>query len=242
MGKVEFAPLPPRAIGNTELSALALRVLAAIAYHDRLSRSRRQGAGCWAGNPTLARKCCCHESSLSTAITQLAQRGYITREPHPINRRLRVFRVVYEAPESASIPSQVGEQSGSHHLPVAKQSHEPSVSDCSPESGPKAETVCHAKPQGPELNGESDVEYIPPKREEITPKREHIRHKTRSAFEKANGNMGGFLAMVERALRESQNTMLDVVTQRHVEVIAQGDDCDEPLRQQAERILQTWGT
>jgi DNA-binding MarR family transcriptional regulator/transcriptional regulator with XRE-family HTH domain len=96
-GKASFAALPVRAIGDTRLSALHLRVLACIAYHDRMSGVRGKGQGAWASNETLAARIGCHYTRLSSAVTELARLGYVEREPHPLNKKLRVYRVIYDA-------------------------------------------------------------------------------------------------------------------------------------------------
>lgn len=94
--KVMFAALPLRAIGDTRLSALELRILGCVAFHDRMSSARGKGQGAWASNETLARRVQCHYTNLSSAITKLAKLGYIQRDPHPLNKKLRVYRVIYD--------------------------------------------------------------------------------------------------------------------------------------------------
>jgi hypothetical protein len=101
-----FAPLPMRAIGDHRLTALHFRVLAAIASHDRLSEHREGGQGCWASNKTLAQAVGCDYTRLSTSITALASLGYIHRRPHPLNKRLRVYWVIYDSDSPAdSLPN-----------------------------------------------------------------------------------------------------------------------------------------
>ncbi|GAG18887.1 unnamed protein product, partial [marine sediment metagenome] len=53
-GRVFFAALPARAIGDARLTGLHLKALGAIATHDRISGQRKKGQGCWAGNKRLA--------------------------------------------------------------------------------------------------------------------------------------------------------------------------------------------
>jgi len=93
--KLYFAPLPPRAIADDGLSGLDLRVLACIALHDGMSGKRNKGQGCWAGNRTLAKETGCDYTSLSKSITKLGRLGYLERAIHPLNKRLRVYRVLY---------------------------------------------------------------------------------------------------------------------------------------------------
>lgn len=125
--KIVFAPLPGRAIGDQRLRGLHFRVLAAICLHDRMSGSRGKGQGCWAGNKTLADECGCHFTNLSTAITDLGRWGYVERETHPLNKKLRVYRVIYGAAD---------------HLPTDKQSPPTDEETVCPETNHAAETVC----------------------------------------------------------------------------------------------------
>lgn len=94
--KPTYAPLPARAIGDQKLTALDLRVLAALAAHDRLGAN---GIGCYASHPRLAALVGCHEKSLSRSLAVLAGgdggQQYIEAGRHPLNARLRVYRVRY---------------------------------------------------------------------------------------------------------------------------------------------------
>ena len=103
MVKSYFAPVPPRAIGDSRLTGLELRVLACIALHDRLSGPRQAGRGCIAGNARLAAMIGCDYSRLSTAITKLVKLGYVEREPDPQNRKGRIYRVVYNPTDVALV-------------------------------------------------------------------------------------------------------------------------------------------
>jgi DNA-binding MarR family transcriptional regulator len=106
--KTLFATLPLRALSDATLSALDLRVLAVIGLHDRLSRLRGKGAGCWAGNETLARECNCRLDSLSVVVTRLKAKGYILRDKDPTNRRKRVYRVVHDDRAAAQLSNGKG--------------------------------------------------------------------------------------------------------------------------------------
>jgi hypothetical protein len=90
--KKHFAPLPARAIGDVNLSALDLRVLAAVAFHDRFSSN---GIGCSIGHSRLAMELQCHTKSLSRSLSDLMGCGYINEKPHPLNRRVKVYSIVY---------------------------------------------------------------------------------------------------------------------------------------------------
>jgi hypothetical protein len=92
-----FACLPLRAIADPRLSALHFRVLACIAWHDRLSRKRKHGtgSGCVARHETLAQEVGCDYTRLSATITDLVHWGFLERDSNPLNRRLRTYHVLY---------------------------------------------------------------------------------------------------------------------------------------------------
>ena len=102
MSKVFFSAVPLRAMGDKELSALDHLVLQCIAFHDRMSLVRRTGQGCWASGKKMALEVGCDRSTLSSVISRLAKRGYITREKHHFCKRTYVYRVVYEQGDSFS--------------------------------------------------------------------------------------------------------------------------------------------
>ena len=117
-GKQFFAPVPARAVGDVRLTGLHMKVLAAIAAHDRLSAPRKRGQGCWAGNKRLAEMIGCNYSNLSTALTGLATWGYIERRQNPLNKKRRILFVVYNEQDAAI----VGAKSDSDSLPRDKES------------------------------------------------------------------------------------------------------------------------
>jgi hypothetical protein len=61
-----------------------------------MSSRRGTGQGCWASLGTLAREVGCDLPAVSKAISNLAQRGYLMREPHPMDKRKLVLRVRYD--------------------------------------------------------------------------------------------------------------------------------------------------
>jgi hypothetical protein len=91
-----YAALPVGAIGDQRLAGLHFRVLAAIAFHDRLSLSRETGKGCVASNGTLALEAGCDYSRLSATISDLVKWGYVVKEPSTVDKRLRTYRVRYD--------------------------------------------------------------------------------------------------------------------------------------------------
>ena len=93
MGKpVIFSPTPPRAIGDERLSALDLRVLMAIAVHDRMSKN---GIGCTAGHGRLAALVRYDIKSLSRSNRTLGECGYVGCRANPLNPRSRPYFVIY---------------------------------------------------------------------------------------------------------------------------------------------------
>lgn len=102
-----YAPLPARAIGDEKLTALDLRVLAALAAHDRLGAN---GIGCYASHPRLAALVGCHEKSLSRSLGTLAGSKYIEPGRHPLNARLRVYKVVYTDFDKAYLARPIGNE------------------------------------------------------------------------------------------------------------------------------------
>lgn len=92
MNKPVYAPIPARAVGDKTLTAEELRVLMALAVHDRLGAN---GIGCYASHARLSNLVGCHEKSLSRSLAALARRGYIDAGQHPLNKRLRVYKVIY---------------------------------------------------------------------------------------------------------------------------------------------------
>lgn len=88
-----FASLPVRAIGDQRLSARHFRLLAAIAYHDRLGRN---GQGCWAGRKRLGEMTGMSGTHVSDMLGDLRRFGYLTSERHPMNRRTTIHRVIYD--------------------------------------------------------------------------------------------------------------------------------------------------
>lgn len=106
--KPAYAPIPARAVSDTRLSALDFRVLAVIAVHDRLGAN---GIGCYASHSRLAGLVDCHLKSLSRSIRDLAGYGYISASLHPLNKRLRVYSVIY-TPEDQQISGAKNQATG----------------------------------------------------------------------------------------------------------------------------------
>ncbi|TIP74851.1 MAG: helix-turn-helix domain-containing protein [Mesorhizobium sp.] len=100
-----YAPIPARAMGDKTLTGEDLRVLMALAAHDRLGAN---GIGCYASHPRLAALVGCHIKSLSRSLSTLAGKQYITAGPHPLNGRLRVYRVIYSEFDGLYLKAGIG--------------------------------------------------------------------------------------------------------------------------------------
>jgi hypothetical protein len=92
-------------MADEALAALDLRVLACLAAHDRFGAN---GIGCYASHPRLAGLVKCHLKSLSRSLRLLAEHGYINAAPHPLNKRLRVYCVVYSEADRATMKGGIG--------------------------------------------------------------------------------------------------------------------------------------
>jgi DNA-binding MarR family transcriptional regulator len=91
-----FAPIPVRAMNDLRLSPRHFRALMAVAFHDRFGRN---GQGCWVGRKQLAKEAGCDETNFSHALSDLRLFGYIKSEEHPLSRRMKVHRVIYDTAE-----------------------------------------------------------------------------------------------------------------------------------------------
>ncbi len=240
VSKTQFAAIPVRALSDTRLSAIHFRALGVVAYHDRFSGPRSAGQGCWAGLRTMAREMGVHHTNASTALTDLVGWEYFDAKPHPMNRRTKVYRVIYDdldihttADDGNSLPG--GKPSETNGLAANFSVGEQAVS-----------TVCPPAEKGLECQGNGPVEYIPRKREEILQKQEidsveaaPIPGIGAPVPGKHHSNTGGTLALIERGLRSGSE--LDADTEEMLRDIVANGDYGDPNRHRAERILETWG-
>jgi len=113
-----FAPIPARAMADEALSALDLRVLAALAAHDRFGAN---GIGCYASHKRLAALVRCHLKSLSRSLRTLAEHGYIDAAPHPLNKRTRVYRVRYTGADEAVMKERIGNEPATDNEPIGNE-------------------------------------------------------------------------------------------------------------------------
>jgi DNA-binding MarR family transcriptional regulator len=221
-----FAPLPARAIGDQRLTGLHLRVLAAICLHDRMSGALGKGQGCWASHKTLALKCGCNYTNLSTAISQLGKWGYVERTPNPMNKRLNVYRVIYTDDDKAVAKT-------SNSLPDDKQTP-------TQDGG----IVCPDFREELQSQGVTDVEYISRSGEYITGTMEKNSAEAASFCNDApldlscDKKAGTFLRKAEARLRANS---LSAQEMRHLydmlNDIECGRDHADPLHQWARRLL-----
>jgi len=115
MGKPRpFTTLPASTIADTSLTALDMRCLAAIAYHDGMSASRGTGGGCYARNDTLAALVRTDTTNFSKCLSKLIRLGYVTREPQLSDKRRFTLRVQYPTDDSwrtdqQSTPEKIGQ-------------------------------------------------------------------------------------------------------------------------------------
>jgi len=103
-----FAPVPTRAIGDGNLNGLDLRVLAFIAAHDRFQAN---GIGCYTNQRKMATAVGTDHTRLNKTLRRLVDAGYIEAQPHPMNKRLRVYTVLYTEGDGAWMR---GETVGAH--------------------------------------------------------------------------------------------------------------------------------
>ena len=95
-----YAPIPARALADTRLSGTDLRLLAAIAAHDRFGKN---GTGCFASQRRLAALIGAHEKAVARSAGRLVEFGYMTSERSPTNGRLVIYRVTYTEDDGAAM-------------------------------------------------------------------------------------------------------------------------------------------
>ena len=155
-----FGAVPARAVGDARLTGLHLRLLTAIAIHDRMSDPRKQGQGCWAGNKRLAEMIGCNYTNLSTALTHLATWGYIERRVNPLNKKRRIYLVVYDDRDAAF----VGVKPDTDRLPESKGCNEEIIDDSLPTGEEDTGIVCPDSQKSVGSQSLGGGEYIPQKR------------------------------------------------------------------------------
>lgn len=248
-----YAPLPARAIGDARLTALDIRVLAVLAAHDRLGAN---GIGCYASHPRLAALVGCHEKSLSRSLATLAGNAggqkYIEAGRHPLNGKLRVYRVIYNDFDKAFIGQTIGNEPATNQR--GRKGNEPATETAliGNQLAPALVTEPAGFPEGNQgvgsVNIFSETGIHPVEAgntfSEAAPSvRENARNG--SAAEASEGlwkgtssvGAGAMLAMIERGIKAG-TTRNSAVWRRYLE--GQIDETDErsPLTQQARRLLE----
>jgi len=90
--KQQFAPVPQRAMRDQRLTSADLRLLMAIAAHDRFTYNKR---GCYAGSQRLAACANCDATTVWRSTQRLCEFAYIDQSLDPNDRRKRIYRVIY---------------------------------------------------------------------------------------------------------------------------------------------------
>jgi hypothetical protein len=93
--KADYSALPTRILRNAAFTALDLRVLGAIAWHDRFGRN---GRGCFASNATIGARAGCHAKSAGRAVARLLELEAIRDLNASLTRkrsRRRMLVIVY---------------------------------------------------------------------------------------------------------------------------------------------------
>lgn len=174
--KPNYAPVPLRAIRDTRLSERHLRTLMVIAAHDRLGRN---GIGCFASHARLKQLIGCDYSRLSTNLTELGEYGYVERVQHPLNKRLRVYRVLYTTADKETLK---GDRSGAPNTDSLPTRNAEPAENCGK----------------PDVNIFRETGNISRRNEQIdTPEGASLCSDVRSADEE----LGMYLRKVERALK-----------------------------------------
>ena len=88
-----FVPIPKHVMGDTRLTRGHHRLLYAIAWHSRFDDN---GRGCYATQETLAREANIDRTNVSHFAADLARWGIITIERLPIDKRRRVYRLIFK--------------------------------------------------------------------------------------------------------------------------------------------------
>ncbi|WP_214471089.1 helix-turn-helix domain-containing protein [Mesorhizobium sp. dw_380] len=211
--KETFSPVPCRVMGDKTLTREDLRVLIALAAHDRFGAN---GIGCYASHPRLAGLVGCHLKALSRSLSILAEKKYLTAKQHPLNRRLRVYSVVYTEFDALYLKAGIGSEPATYDDTKGSEPvtyHQPTGSSTVTEIGPIGSGDFEKTEQDqslPEVNilGETYNRS----RETILIDPVETASSTKAPFEKGarkaanTTSVGAMLAMVERSLKNGGDT------------------------------------
>ncbi len=149
-----YAPIPARAMADEKLTAEHFRVLMAVAAPDRFNRN---GKGCCASHPRLAKLAKCHRKSLSRSLKVLAEWGYIAGLPSPFNKRQRAYRVVYSDADRAIMTNPIGINPATEADPIGnKDFHEPEQNQELPDDKRFSETEKRFSETGNRYSAEAE--------------------------------------------------------------------------------------
>jgi DNA-binding MarR family transcriptional regulator len=231
-----FAPLPYRAIGDPRMTLTHMRVLAAIAWHDRMS-GRRKGQGCWASHKTLAEMCGVNYTNLSTAIRELGEWRYVVKQSHPLNRRQHVYRVIYASGDGLPTGEESADREGADASDAIGQSDPIALEDGPAEHKKSPGSVCPRNSKDKCDQSLTGVEYIPLNGKEITQKRKT--NSPEGALRDWAMNDGAVLAKIERShIASSQPLSQEEVA--IVESIIVAYDSKDKIHHWAVRILESF--
>ena len=96
---LRFGCVPIQAGRDERLHVLHHRALVHVSSRDQRSLERGTGEGCSESLAAMAQALRCNASNLCVALGQLSQWGYLIKTVSPLDRRLRIFRVVYSDEE-----------------------------------------------------------------------------------------------------------------------------------------------
>jgi hypothetical protein len=234
--KQSFAAVPARAMGDQDLSALDLRVLMAIAFHDRFSKN---GIGCYASPTRLSSLLGCHTKSLSRSLSTLGRYGYIEAIIHPLNKRLRVYSVIYTSEDGvvASSTRGIGNESVTDSPSIGNQF---ATEDDLIGNQDLRETESDQEHAG--VNIFSETGRYPVETERDSPEGALSRDNARFS-KKREPSIGERLARFERALQAEQIPVedLDKYSEQLETLCYQLQDYEDPNYHRANRLLEDVG-
>lgn len=229
-----FAPLPARAIADEILSSQDIRVLAAIALHDRFSKN---GIGCTAGHGRLSAIVGCHLKSLSRSIRTLAERGYIGGRDNPLNPKARCYFVIYSDLDAAFSKTATG------NSPVTDRGNNPVTSkpiwgnNLVPENGPMGNRLAENAQSKQEVSSYNILSEA----YKISREAENISGEAAQGREK-NGSVGAILAMLERGIKAGSLKDGSKWIGYLEDIVSSGNQNQaDPNTARAMRLLETFG-
>ncbi|WP_181166497.1 helix-turn-helix domain-containing protein [Mesorhizobium sp. B2-4-18] len=245
-----FSPDPARAMADQHLTAQDIRVLMAIAAHDRFSKN---GIGCTASHTRLANLVGCHLKSLSRSIRTLAERGYIGGRANPLNPQARCYFVIYNEWDEAILKAVKGNQvvtpTGNEAVtsddPTGNKLATPWVTN-SFRMGNRVEKSAQSNQEDASYNILSEALRDPVETVEIYPVETASSTQAppkRRGNERANSaSVGAILAMLERSMkagfdRPTAQRWFDYLDA----IVVVQDDRDDPNFGRAQRLYEELG-